>query len=162
MADGHGGARPGAGRKRKIDKNARAVSRSEKQIRDKLPALIDNLMYLANGGYEQVEEKWAYAVEIVEDKGEKGSKPALDVGRTPELILTERKVSYAAPDRAANIYLINRILGSPTQRQEHAGKDGGDIRIRVVYDDGNDSNAAEITDSSNQQGDEGEADNTPA
>lgn len=36
------------------------------------------------------------------------------------------------PDRQANEYLINRILGKPTERQEVSGVDGGPITLAPV------------------------------
>lgn len=52
----------------------------------------------------------------------------------PELI--DNMLALASgdpPDRAANEYLINRILGKPIERQEIAGADGGPILI-AAYD----------------------------
>ena len=85
-----GGARPGAGRKPKTEKFATAISRAEKQIADKLPVLIDSMMELAQG--VRVEE---YS------------------------ITQDRMVVYQRPpDRASCEYLINRIMGKPTEKKE--------------------------------------------
>lgn len=81
----------GPGRPRNADKNAGAVTKAEKQIRDRLPELIENMFVLANGVL--VEE-----TNIVTGKLQVYKKP---------------------PDRAANEYLINRIMGKPTDRKEH-------------------------------------------
>jgi hypothetical protein len=78
----------GPGRRRKADKFARPIARAEKQIADRLPELIDNMLALASGD---------------------------------------------PPDRQANEYLINRILGKPTERQEIGGLNGGPIVIEA-YD----------------------------
>ena len=78
----------GPGRRKKADKFARPIARAEKQIADRLPELIDNMLALASGD---------------------------------------------PPDRPANEYLINRILGKPIERQEIAGLDGGPILI-AAYD----------------------------
>ena len=103
MADTRGGARPGAGRKAKRDKYGTAIQRAEKQIVDKLPQLIDNMMALADGV-------------LVE-----------------ETTLTGGRVVYQRPpDRQANEYLINRIMGKPTERQEVSGPEGEALRITIA------------------------------
>lgn len=89
---GHAG---GPGRPRKADKNAGAVARAEKQIRDRLPELVDNMMALADGVF--VEELTMEGLRIVFKR---------------------------PPDRQANEYLINRVMGKPTERQELSGPDG--------------------------------------
>lgn len=94
----------GPGRPRRADKFARPIARAEKQIADKLPDLINNMLVLANGVF--VEE-----TNPVTDKEQVYRKP---------------------PDRAANEYLINRILGKPIERQEIAGADGGPIQLAPV------------------------------
>lgn len=85
-----GGTRPGAGRPRKAQKFETAINRAERQIADRLPELIELQMELARGV-------------LVEMQTEDGSK----VFKTP-------------PDRAAGQYLINRIMGKPTERKEVA------------------------------------------
>jgi len=93
----------GPGRPRKREKHAGAISKAEKQIADRLPELINNLLELAGG----------VLVEEVDESG----KP---------------RVYRRPPDRAANEYLINRVLGKPTERVE--GEHTGDVTIRVVYE----------------------------
>lgn len=95
-----GGPRPGSGRPTKDVTKLRAeiVAETEKVICDALPQLIKNMLVLANGGYERVEEKHT------------------DAEGLGILTLTERKVSIAEPDRGANQYLIDRILGKPKQQ----------------------------------------------
>jgi hypothetical protein len=70
-----GGARPGAGRKPKIQREgyAEAIRAAEDGIRDRLPILIDGLVRLATGD---------------------------------------------PPDRQAAEYLVNRVMGRPTERVE--------------------------------------------
>lgn len=96
---GNGGARPGAGRPRKKDKYAGAITRAEKRIADKLPELIENMLTLAYGV-------------LVEETN---------------IVTGQPQVYQRAPDRAANEYLINRIMGKPTERQEISGLDGEPI-----------------------------------
>ena len=69
---GTGGARPGAGRKRKSEKYASQIEAAERIIANDLPRFIQNMILIADAG-----------------------------------------------DRAANEYLINRVMGKPTERHEH-------------------------------------------
>jgi hypothetical protein len=102
---GTGGARPGAGRKTKAEKFATAIARAEKRIADRLPQLIDNLIALADGVTVQ------------------------EVDKDGEAVIFTRP-----PDFKANEYLINRILGKPTEmiEAEVSGPGGGPIGIREV------------------------------
>jgi hypothetical protein len=86
---GLGGARPGAGRKRKSDKFAGQIAKAEQRIADRLADYIDNLQLLADGVLVQ-----------------------------EELIPGQPMVFKRPPDRQANEYLINRIMGKPTDRKE--------------------------------------------
>lgn len=107
-----GGPRPFSGRPSTETNKLRAeiIAEAEKEICDNLPQLIRNMITLANGGYERVEEKWTPSeMEVVVVP--KGSTPP-----PPELVLSERKISIAEPDRGANQYLIDRILGKPKQQ----------------------------------------------
>jgi hypothetical protein len=120
-----GGPRPFSGRPSTETNKLRAeiIAEAEKEICDALPRLIANMIYLANGGYERVEEKWTPSeMEVV--VVQEGSDPP-----PPELVLSERKVSIAEPDRAANQYLIDRILGKPTERKEVSGPEGGPVQV---------------------------------
>lgn len=125
---GHAG---GPGRPRKADKYAGAIAKAEKQIADRLPELVDNMLHLANGGYERVEEQWTPAGSLFIGSGEwmRPMYPGLD---PDELVLVKRTTSVADKDRAANEYLINRILGKPIERQEIGGVDGGIIEVSFV------------------------------
>jgi hypothetical protein len=93
----------GPGRPRKADSHAGAIAAAEKQIRDRLPELIGNMMALADGVY-------------VEETDKDG-----------------KKIIYLRPpDRQANEYLINRIMGKPTERQEVDQSGGMVIRYEYV------------------------------
>lgn len=100
----NGGARPGSGRKPKAEKFKQPIAKAEQRIVDRLPELIDSMFELAQGVL--VEE-----TNIVTGKPQTYRKP---------------------PDRAACQYLIDRILGKPTERveQEHSGE----VRINVRYE----------------------------
>jgi hypothetical protein len=112
-----------AGRPRKAEQYAGAIAKAEKRIADRLPELIDNMLTLANGGYERIEEQWAPAGSLWIGSGEFARKmyPMLP---DDEMVLVKRTRSIADKDRAANVYLIDRILGKPTERQEVTGADG--------------------------------------
>lgn len=123
MAGQNGGARPGAGRKPKRTKYELTVTQAEDKIVDHLPQILDNLLHLANGGYERVEEEWQPAKLVTitkhdEENDQFYSVPAFPDKDPDEMVLVKRKVSVADKDRAANIYLVDRILGKPTQKQD--------------------------------------------
>lgn len=40
------------------------------------------------------------------------------------------RIYQRLPDRAANIYLIDRVLGKPTEKHEHTGQDGDPLFAR--------------------------------
>lgn len=121
----------GPGRRPKAIKFARPIARAEKQIADQLPALIENMLHLAHGGYERVEEEWQPAGLVYVGSGEFARRAFPDLP-TNELVMVKRKASIADKDRQANEYLINRILGKPIERQEIAGADGGPIQLTPV------------------------------
>lgn len=87
----------GPGRPRKADQNAGAIVKAEKQIRDRLPWLIDRQFELAEGVY--IEE------------------------RTPD----GKLIYQRPPDYKAIAYLIDRIMGKPTERHELTGEDGAPL-----------------------------------
>jgi hypothetical protein len=120
-----GGARPGAGRKKRSVKHAGPVATAEQRIADQLPSLIENMLKLAHGGYQRVEEEWTPLADESDD-GET-STPS---GPHP-LVMTKRKVSWAEPDRSANVYLIDRILGRPRQSVEVGGDGRRPVPITI-------------------------------
>lgn len=83
----HGGARPGAGRKRTRAIAESPIRAAESKIRDRLPWLVDKLFELAEG------------IEI-RDTDRRTGRP-----RTYSL----------PPDRESIKYLIDRVMGKPTQ-----------------------------------------------
>jgi hypothetical protein len=98
---GHGGYRPGAGRKADADKYGGHIDAAKERIVQEMPGLIDNLLVLAHGFYYE---------------------KSLPDGQTVVVYKT-------APDRQANEYLINRIIGKPTERTEVSGQDGGPLVV---------------------------------
>lgn len=123
--NGHGGARANAGRRAKAEKFAAPIAAAEQRIADRLPQLIDNMFALADGVTVQTTD---------EETG------ATDVYTRP-------------PDRAANIYLIDRILGKPTQRTEVTGEDGEPLFAgTTLTDDERLTRIAELIDSARARG----------
>lgn len=114
---GRGGKRAGAGRKTKEATKLREDfnAATNQTLIGWLPDLLKNLKKLADGGFERVEEKFE-ADPVV---------PGL-------MVLVERKREVAEPDRAANEYLVNRLLGRPKQAVEHSGPDGAPMAFESV------------------------------
>jgi hypothetical protein len=91
----NGGARPGAGRKPKDEKFKQPIAKAEKKIADKLPWLIDQMMELATG--------------VIVQEFDRDGAP---------------RVYQRPPDYKAISYLVDRIMGKPTERKEITGEDG--------------------------------------
>jgi hypothetical protein len=103
----NGGARPGAGRKKKSEKFETQIQRAEKKIADKLPLLVDKALELAEG---VLSEEF-------------------------NLLTMKKSVYQKPPDLGAIKYLVDRIMGKPTERQELSGPDGGSIPVQFFdYD----------------------------
>ena len=160
MANGHGGARPGSGRKPRAERFASEIELAERRCADRLPQVLDNLELIADGESPKIEERWEAAGSVmieVQAKGPAGEllftpsgrpsmvKALAFPGRGPEeLVLVERKVITAGPDFKANEYLADRILGKPTAAVELTGKDGEALEVIQVYlpDNGRDARHA--------------------
>lgn len=117
----------GPGRPKRADKFAGQVAKAEKRIADRLPALVEKLFELADG----------IAVQVVDDDGV--------------------QVYTRPPDRQAIEYLLNRIMGKPTERKEITGADGGMIGVHFVNyrDNLTDSAGGSTEDSDASSEDEG-------
>lgn len=105
MANSHGGARAGAGRKPKAIKYESQIKKAEKRIADKLPWVVDKLLELGEGVVVQ------------------------------EIGLAGPIVYQKPPDRDALKYLADRIMGKPTERQEITGADGDPIPVEFFNHD---------------------------
>lgn len=81
-----GGTRPGAGRPRKRDLYQAHIRAAEHKILDRLPEIVDWMLTLAEGVRVQ------------------------DTDLTGQLVVYQRP-----PDRASCEYLMDRIMGKPTQ-----------------------------------------------
>lgn len=129
---GKGGARPGAGRKPKAKKYESLINQAEQRVADKLPEILDNLFKLADGGQELVQEEWQPAGIIMVGEGENAKRafPDLDADK---LVLVRRTVTKAGMDRAANTYLVDRVMGKAVQRSEISGLNGEQLNIVVTH-----------------------------
>jgi hypothetical protein len=85
----------GPGRPANADKFAGAIAKADTRIAKNLVRYIENMEAIADGIFQ-------------EEQTEDGP----------------RIVYQRPPDRAANEYLINRIMGKPTERKELSGPDG--------------------------------------
>lgn len=132
MEHGHGGARPGAGRKTKAEKFAGPVAAAEQIIVDQLPAIVHAQIDLALGATVQEVDR-----------------------ETGGLIVYTRP-----PDARAGQYLIDRILGKPTQRTELTGADGGPLAV-TMSDDERAARAADLFDTARARRDGLAADGQP-
>lgn len=84
-----------AGRPSNADKFAGAIAKADTRIAKNLVRYIENMEALADGIFQE------------------------------EMTLDGTRIVYQRPpDRAANEYLINRIMGKPTERKELSGPDG--------------------------------------
>lgn len=97
-----GGARPSAGRKSKAEKHATAIEKAEGKVVDHLPALVDRMLLLGYG--------------------------VRQTRKTPQ---GEEVVFTTPPNFRALAYLIDRILGKATERQEISGPDGDPVWIEM-------------------------------
>lgn len=97
-----GGPRPGAGRKTKTERHGTAIDQAEDKVCDHLPQLVDHMLQLAYG--------------------------IKRAGKTPQ----GKPVVYDVPPNfKALAYLIDRILGKATERQEISGPDGGAMSFEL-------------------------------
>lgn len=165
-----GGARAGAGRKPKATTHERAITRAEKRCADRLPSTLDNLEKLADGQAEAVEEIYEAAGALFIDAteivySESGNPRSVKVKKLAypdlppdELVLVKRVVRNFGPDRTANIYLADRILGKPTERTELSGPGGGAVPVAIqkviedVYGDDENTDAKGDTDETVEKG----------
>lgn len=147
MANGHGGARPGAGRKAKAEKFESQIARADQLAADNLVLNIETLQELATFDREVVHEVWEPAGTVLIDDVLRDSlgKPILDDKGKPtrikrqafpdkpadEPVLIQRRVVRSGPSETAAIYLVDRIAGKPVQATEVSGPDGGAIPLSI-------------------------------
>lgn len=138
MSGGHGGARSGAGRKRNSEKYAEQIAALHDRIASRLPDRTAALELLADGGYEQIQEFYEPAGLIQINKLVETKEGTIRVTELAfphldpkEMVCVRRVRSLAAPDRQANIYLIDRLAGKPVQATELSGPNGGAIPLSI-------------------------------
>ncbi len=133
---GWGGSRSNSGRNRKAVTHAGAIKAAEKRCADLLPSRLDIMVKLSDGGIEVTEDTYEpagmveieYVHTVTDDKGnEKAIKAkklafpeiAKEDPETP--VLVKRVIKTSGPDREATQYLINRVMGTPTNKHEFEG-----------------------------------------
>lgn len=112
----HGGARPGAGRKPHRLKYRFEIETFTAKAAKDIASCYENLKRLADGVPHVVEE--TYETVFSARAKLKGEPSALDAMNPLDMILVERKVTTPAPDRLANEYIINRVLGRCASQSE--------------------------------------------
>ncbi|MGV3616114.1 MAG: hypothetical protein ACO1SV_12330 [Fimbriimonas sp.] len=129
MGNGWGGRREGSGRKRKADKYSTEIEAAERKIADRLPQIIDNLTRIADGG-----------IEVTHITRERDPK-------TKKMVIVSSRTEVTLPDRKANEYLADRVMGRPTQEVEmdltSNGESVGALMFSELSDDELDRRLAE-------------------
>lgn len=129
--------------KRKVDIHAAQKLAANNAAAEQLVHYVRNLQLLADGGFETVDEEWVPAgLVLIDDQGDddggilaaagvntrhmRRPKKVLAFPDLPpdQLVLVKRKRQVAAPDRAANIYLVDRIIGRPEMTTNVNTSDG--------------------------------------
>lgn len=125
MTNTHGGARAGSGRKRISEKYAAQVESFHDLAARDLGDRYAALQFLADGGFEEVEEVWEPAGLVTIQKTLETADGVIRVSELafphlpPEqLVCVQRKKKIAAPDRKANEYLVDRVAGRTVQAIE--------------------------------------------
>jgi hypothetical protein len=134
-----GGARPGAGRKSNAAKYTEQIARFTDRAANDLDKRYDAIDFLATGGFEEIEEVWKPAgliqitKEVITKDGTLNVKELAFPHLDPEqLVCVERKRKIAAPDLKANQYLVDRILGKPTQAVELDADPDGALEVTAA------------------------------
>ena len=134
---GHsGGARPGSGRKRKSRGERLEPTRLklDKYLQKNMVTRVTAVEQLAGGGLQTITERWELAgtllIETTEDvpdahgahTGKTVTRRVRALPDTPanELVLAGRTIKTHAPNLAANVYLVNRLVGTPAPIAEQA------------------------------------------
>jgi len=127
--------------KRKVDIHAAEKAAAKNEAAKQLVKCVQNLTLLANGGLEIIEEEWVPAGLVLIDeqpddvldqantRHQRRPRKVLAFPDLPrdQLVLVKRKRSVQAPDRQANIYLLDRIIGRPEQTSNiNTGESGAE------------------------------------
>jgi len=121
-----GGHREGAGRKAKADKYRPHINKAEKQILDRLPFLIEQQLKLAEG-VRLVDSSKAVKIVIKALQESMG-----DIDRFERVVASLREIFQTAPDRQAIEYLVNRVMGKPTERVDQETTVRGGITAVII------------------------------
>ena len=138
-----GGRRAGAGRKK--SKATLLKDQAEQLAADmigaELPGLIANLIKLANGGYQRVEDRYEPAGCVLVDdwitedgKSRRIRRQAFPNVPPDQPVLVSRIISTADSDRQACVYLIDRILGRPHEQVKQVGTTATQVNVNVISD----------------------------
>ncbi len=130
MSNGHGGARPGAGRKPKAERYAPEIESANDKVFDRLGDNVDALQARADNDLIVVHEEYAPAgtvtVDDVEIDGDgrvhKVKKPAFPGSDPKQLVLVKRRTVNNGPSETALIWLAEQGVGKPTQQIESIAK----------------------------------------
>ncbi len=130
MSNGHGGARPGAGRKPKAERYAPEIESANDKVFDRLGDNVDALQARADNDLVVVRTEYAPAgmvtVDDVEIDGEgrviKVKRPAFPHLPPEQLVMVKRTETNNGPSETALIWLAEQGLGKPTQQIESIAK----------------------------------------
>jgi hypothetical protein len=125
MANGHGGARPGAGRPSKAQLYADDIRATEQAIVDRLAEVVAVQLAAATDNIVVIDEVYEPAGmltiqrTVIGPSGEvRATEPAFPNLDPEQLVLVRRTRRVSGPDLRTGQYLINRIAGTPTQKLE--------------------------------------------
>lgn len=143
----NGGKRPGAGRKpgsktKTTLEKEKVAEAFNQRVLAKADALFNAQLTLAVGSMK------VFRIDETEGEGGKKKREHVHVTDADEIkrLLDEHDganglvdgvyyyFSDVLPDNRAIEAMLNRALGKPVDKVEHAGKDGGPIVLKVVYD----------------------------
>ena len=121
--------------RRKVDLHAAEIAAAKNEAAGQLVHYVKNLQILADGGFEMIDEEWVPAglvlIDAQDDDNDVTGAALSAAGvntrhmRRPrkvlafpdlppdQLVLVKRKRTVTAPDRSANVYLLDRIIGRP-------------------------------------------------
>ncbi len=130
MSNGHGGARPGAGRKPKTERYAIEIESATDKVYVRLDDNVNSLQALADNDRIVVHQEWAPAGTVTiksyevdaEGKVHRVEKPAFPDLDPEHMVLVKRREVNNGPSETALTYLIDQGLGKATQHIESIAK----------------------------------------
>jgi hypothetical protein len=132
LKKGHGGSRPGSGRKpgskwqSSLEKQAAAQLYRE-EVLARMGPLVKAQIDAASGIYAKV------AVAEMTDQGIRLRRVTTEA-EIEELVISGRaaRVFLAEPDMTISKYLTDQVIGKPTESVEVSGPKGGPVRVEFV------------------------------